>query len=120
MPILGFLQSQALPSRAFFVLVFAVTLLALKEPIFPSNGYFPIDFKYFWLSGQIWLSGGAPYGDAFAALGAEAFPGEKVNPFFYPPNWRPFAALTALSDPDTAENIWGLASVAALGLAAWH
>lgn len=120
MPILGFLQSQALPSRAFFVLVFAVTLLALKEPIFPSNGYFPIDFKYFWLSGQIWLSGGTPYGDAFAALGAEAFPGEKVNPFFYPPNWRPFAALTALSDPDTAENIWGLASVAALGLAAWH
>jgi len=117
---LGFLQSQALPARAFFVLLFAVTLVALKEPIFPSNGYFPIDFKYFWLSGQIWLGGETPYGEAFAALGAETFPGEKINPFFYPPNWWPLAALTALTDPNTAENIWALASVAALALAAWH
>ena len=102
------------------MLLFAVTLFALKEPIFPSNGYFPIDFKYFWLSGQIWMGGDTPYGEAFAALGAEAFPGEKVNPFFYPPNWWPFAGLAALTDPNTAENIWALASVAALGLAVWH
>lgn len=120
MPVLGFLQSQSLPARALFLLVFAVTVFALKEPIFPSNGYYPIDFKYFWLSGQVWLDGGTPYGDAFATLGAEAFPGEKVNPFFYPPNWWPLASLTALTDARTAENIWALASAAALGLASWQ
>lgn len=120
MPVLGFLHSQSLASRAFFVLLFAVTVAALKEPIFPSDGYFPIDFKYFWLSGTIWSEGGAPYGEAFAALGAEAFPGEKVNPFFYPPNWWPFSSLIALTDARTAENIWALASVAALGVAAWQ
>lgn len=120
MQMLGFLQSQSLMARAFYVLLFAVTVAALKEPIFPANGYFPIDFKYFWLSGQIWLDGLAPYGEAFDALGGEAFPGEKVNPFFYPPNWWPFASLTALTDARTAENIWAIASVAALGIAVWQ
>ena len=120
MPILGFLQSQSLAARAFFVLLIAVTVAALKEPIFPANGYFPIDFKYFWLSGQLWLDGVVPYGEAFGVLGAEAFPGEKVNPFFYPPNWWPLAALTALTDARTAENLWALASAAALAIATWQ
>ena len=102
------------------MLLFALTVVALKQPLFPSNGYFPIDFKYFWLSGQIWLEGGAPYGEAFTTLGAEEFPDEKVNPFFYPPNWWPFASLIALTDPRTAENIWALTSVVALGVASWQ
>lgn len=120
MPFLGFLQSQSLATRVFFVLLCAVTIFALKEPIFPSNGYFPIDFKYFWLSGQIWMDGHAPYGEAFDALGADTFPDEKINPFFYPPNWWPFASLTALLDVRTAENLWALASASALGIAAWQ
>lgn len=90
--------------------------LAMHQAATIAGG--PVDFRYFWLSGRIWLEGGDPYGPALGALGAEIFPMQRINPFFYPPNWRLIAELTASAPLETAARTWAAMSVVATAGAA--
>ena len=116
---LSYLRSQSISARVGYGLLFAVALLSVIRHAWPDANYFPVDFKYFWLAGSLWAEGVSPYGAELQTLGKELFPGERINPFFYPPNWRFLAELLAATPPDLSESIWAALSAAALLGFAW-
>lgn len=113
------LHSTSIAVRAAYVFAALSGFAFLAQAAWPNQTYFPVDFKYFWLSGRLWLEGGSPYGPELETLGKAVFPGVRINPFFYPPSWRPISSLAALSPPQTAETVWATLSVLAFVLTAW-
>lgn len=76
----------------------------------------PIDFKYLWLAGELWLEGVTPYSDAFAEKGLQEFPDQNhAQRFSYPPNWFFISAALSLFPHDIAAWLWRVLSA---GLAA--
>lgn len=53
------------------------------------------DFRYFWVAGDIWNSGGSPYLPGYVERGQE-ISSTFDAPFYYPPAIRPFVSLLAL------------------------
>lgn len=113
------LHSTSITVRAAYVFAALSGFVFLAQAAWPSQTYFPVDFKYFWLSGRLWLEGGSPYGPELETLGKAAFPDIRINPFFYPPSWRLISSLAALAPPETAETVWAALSVLAFALTAW-
>ncbi|MEM9495994.1 MAG: hypothetical protein AAGA09_08310 [Pseudomonadota bacterium] len=104
------MQSQHPALRAGFVAMNAIAVGFLVFMAWPTLGDV-IDFKYFWLSGTLWRDGVSPYGPELIELGRAHFPGERINPFFYPPSWRLPASALALMPLETAEDVWAFFSV---------
>lgn len=117
---LNFLRSESLAARAGYLAVAGVAMRFVVWGAWPNPDYYPVDFKYFWLAGTLWNAGISPYGAEILTLGAVEFPGERINPFFYPPNWRAIASLAALSTPEIAETAWAVLSGGALALSSWQ
>ncbi|MEM8772340.1 MAG: glycosyltransferase 87 family protein [Pseudomonadota bacterium] len=115
-----FFRSDSLAARSLYAVMLASALFVLARGIWPDPDYYPVDFKYFWLSGALWLEGVSPYGPELETLGAEQFPGVRINPFFYPPNWRAVSSLAALTGPQAAAVIWATLSACALLAASWQ
>lgn len=77
----------------------------LAKSVFASAA--PIDFKYLWLAGELWLEGLTPYSDAFAEKGLQEFPDQNhAQSFSYPPNWFFISAALALFPHDAAAWLW--------------
>ena len=114
------LSSEYSLVKAVFLGSALVSLAFLVYLAWPDPDYDAVDFKYFWLAGTLWLEGVSPYGAEFKALGQAVYPGDHINDFFYPPNFRPLASAIALFDHERAENIWAALSVAAITMAAWQ
>ena len=74
---------------------------------------FSLDFKYFWVAGEVWANGESPYTSAFSDLGAVLFPNEnQLYVWAYPPNWWPVSMFLALFEHQTAIGIWRAVSAA--------
>jgi hypothetical protein len=114
------LQSEHWSVRGAYLIVIGMSLLSIGHQVLPITDYFPVDFKYFWMSGALWLDETSPYGPEFEELGRAEFPGERINPFFYPPNWRAVTSMLALLSPARAELIWAALSGAAIIAACWQ
>ncbi len=111
-------ENPAVRAAYLALAIFAAGFMIMNA--WPNPGYYPVDFKYFWLAGSLWNTGISPYGADLLALGAAEFPGERINPFFYPPNWRPVAGITALATPEQAETAWAALSAVAIALSSWQ
>ncbi|GJL95081.1 MAG: hypothetical protein DHS20C05_14860 [Hyphococcus sp.] len=74
---------------------------------------FSLDFKYFWVAGEVWAKGESPYTSAFSDLGAVFFPTEnQLYVWAYPPNWWPVSTFLALFEHQAAIGIWRAMSAA--------
>lgn len=113
-------RSNSPAVRAGYLALAALSAGFLAWNAWPNANYYPVDFKYFWLAGTLWNAGISPYGPDLLALGAIEFPNDRINPFFYPPNWRAIAGGVALATPKQAETLWAAASAGALMLASWQ
>ena len=73
-----------------------------------------IDFKYIWLSGNLWNSGQSPYSGAFMEHGPALFEVFNNSSFFYPPNWWLFSTFFNLFEYQFAVDLWRCINVALL------
>lgn len=95
-------------------LVFAAGLAHLGFQIFKHWNLVTLDFRFFWLAGDFWLSGQNPYGADYAAEAAARFDIERGAIWYYAPNWFPLAAILSLPDPLAASRIWLFCNAALL------
>jgi hypothetical protein len=94
------------------IAVLAVSTVYIGSKIFlpPQNA---IDFKYFWLAGDLWRDGIIPYAPIFLERGQEVFAGGSVpQQWAYPPHFRPFAEVMAQGPFEVSAYIWRAFNVA--------
>lgn len=103
--------SQAFVGRVLCALLIVSAAFFLLWRAWHDPDYYPVDFKYLWLAGRLWLEGGDPYGPEFIAFAREYFPDGRINPFFYPPSWRVICSALALAPASVAAKIWALLSL---------
>jgi len=90
---------------ASLIFLLAATLYIGSKVFLPAIG--AVDFKYFWLAGDLWQDGINPYGPDFNERGREVFTRGFVPPqWAYPPHFRPISELMALAPFETAAVIW--------------
>ena len=108
----GFAQGQRsvrlLSITAAATFLAGIAFLLLRAVIAPRG---EIDFRFFWLAGKIWATGGDPYSTMFEQTGAATLPdGNKVLYWFYPPQWWAICRLLALMSFSHAVMFWRLAT----------
>lgn len=79
-----------------------------------------IDFRFFWLAGHIWATGGDPYGPDYPNIAAQVLPaGNRTPGWVYPPHWwvicRALAALPLLA----SVMAWRLLAAALIWIGSW-
>ena len=65
-----------------------------------------LDFRFFWLAGDIWAQGETPYSETFARRAADEFGILVGAAWYYPPNWILPTALLSLFEPLTSSRLW--------------
>lgn len=99
----------------------ALAYLTLKALFDPAE---TIDFKYFWLAGDLWSEGQNPYGPIYAERGEALFTGSNRPTWMvYPPYWYPLAVGVAQIPYEIADPLWKAASGGMIvlgGLLIWN
>ncbi|PQA86179.1 glycosyltransferase family 87 protein [Hyphococcus luteus] len=91
-------------SAAYAAALLGLVYLFMKSALMGAP---TVDFKYFWLAGDLWRDGVSPYSQAFAERAAETFPQTNHAQIFpYPPNWWLVSSTLALMPHDLAAWIW--------------
>lgn len=110
------MSANALRTLAIRVapLIFAAGLAHLGFQVFKHWSLVTLDFRFFWLAGEFWLSGQNPYGADYAAEAAARFGIAHGAIWYYAPNWFPLAAILSLPDPLAASRIWLMCNAALL------
>lgn len=90
---------------AAFLTCFAALLYFVSKAFLDTAP--SVDFKYFWLAGDLWRQGVDPYSSAFEEAGARMFPDTNSPTWlFYPPSWYPLARLVNLLPYEEADLVW--------------
>lgn len=93
-------------------LIVASIYIGLKVFLPPNDA---VDFKFFWLAGDLWQSGIVPYGPIYLERAQEVFTVGSVPPqWAYPPHFRPISELLALAPLDLSAYLWRFFNVTAV------
>ncbi|MBN8818035.1 MAG: DUF2029 domain-containing protein [Sphingomonas sp.] len=103
-----FYDSQLLLWFAPLVLLAGLAFVIFRAVVAPAP---EVDFRFFWLAGELWESGIDPYSESFRQIGADILPpGNVVIYWFYPPQWWIVCRALALMDLPQAVMAWRLLS----------
>lgn len=97
---------------AFLLLLIAAAYIVTKVMLPWGSA---VDFRYFWLAGDLWNSGQSPYGPSFLNRARDVFDTGNVPPQWgYPPHFRPVSAVLALAPVDVSAHLWRAFGVLAI------
>ncbi|MEM8771702.1 MAG: glycosyltransferase 87 family protein [Pseudomonadota bacterium] len=99
--------------------VFLVGFSHLAYQIWKHWDIITIDFRYFWLAGEMWTRGDNPYDAAYIEEARNRFDMQVGAIWVYAPNWFPIAAIQSLLSPLGGSRLWLIANGALLLGASW-
>lgn len=98
------LRTVALFGLGAFGLLFGAAHLLYQ--LWQHWGAPALDYRFFWLAGDLWASGQTPYDQTFTTRAADEFAILEGAVWYYPPSWFAVTVPFALLEPLNASRLW--------------